>query len=32
MELLRGIINDQEQLNQQTDQKRKSKLKNLLED
>lgn len=32
MELLRGIINDQEQLNQQTDQQRKSKLKNLLED
>lgn len=32
MELLRAIISEQEQLNQQTDQQRKDKLKDLLED
>ena len=32
MELLRAIIADQEKLKQQTDEKRKGKLRNLLED
>ncbi len=32
MEMLRAILNEQDELNEKTDQKRKSKLRNLLED